>query len=584
MRFVFDTNVIIDAFDDNLGASSRLVDAVIAGQLEAAVSHRVRREYQTILRRLINDHSYTNRIQDFLGNAIEVRPQYVDVVIDDEEDRKIIEAAAGAQADAIVSSDRHLLDIGEVNSIPVVTPTEAWRRYEEDSDGASEWKNLMKGFGFGLVVFALTSYLLLLTSYSVAAQEATPSPDQAKIDESVKLLQQQQQKISDKEAEIKQLEAQIKDLKNKRDTTAADAQIIAAQLKKIEQRLSKAQLELSQTQLSINVTSRKKKDTEKNIVELESEISGKRERLRSLLRVLYEHEQESVIRIFFDSYSLSDVLSSRAAYKELQDRTITLVGEMKNQAKDLREKHEELETQQQSLTNLANLLAAQQGEIKAKKQEQQEFLQSKQEQQIAYEQKLAEVEAAREEIKKQIFTLQDGGVELTLNNAFDMARFAGKLTGVRPALLLAVLKVESNLGTNVGSGRYPDDMQPQSREAFVRITKKLGLDPATTPVSRRPRSGNGWGGAMGPAQIMPATWESIEPRLTQLLKKTVPNPFELTDAFVATAVFLADRGAANPALEYEAVNKYIAGPYWQYHTWYGDRVLAVAAEYAKQGL
>ncbi|MBI3251342.1 MAG: hypothetical protein HYZ62_00350, partial [Candidatus Andersenbacteria bacterium] len=151
-------------------------------------------------------------------------------------------------------------------------------------------------------------------------------------------------------------------------------------------------------------------------------------------------------------------------------------------------------------------------------------------------------------------------------------------------LLLAVLKVESNLGANVGSGHYPDDMQPQSREAFLRITKSLGLDPLATPVSRRPKNYKGWGGAMGPAQIMPATWESIAPRLAQLLKKPVANPFELTDAFVATAVFLADRGAGSPALEYEAVNKYIAGPYWQYHTWYGDRVLAIAAEYAKQGL
>ncbi|MBI3256021.1 MAG: putative toxin-antitoxin system toxin component, PIN family [Candidatus Andersenbacteria bacterium] len=553
MRFVFDTNVIIDAFDDSLGASARLIEAVINGQLEAVVSHRVRREYQTILRRLVNDSTYTNRIQDFLDNAHEVRPQHVDVVIDDAEDRKIIEAAVGGQADAIVSSDRHLLDIGEVGSIPVITPTEAWRRFEDDSDGASEWKSFMKGFGFGLLVFAATAgvlqslttwdYSLLPTAGIAHAQEATPNPDATKIDESVKQLEAQQQKITDKEGEIKKLEAQIKDLKNKRDTTAADALIIAAQLKKISEQLAKAQLEAQQTQLSITVTDRKKTDTEKKIAELEDQIDEKRERLRSLLRLLYEREQESVIRIFFDTFSLSDVLADRAAYKELQDRTITLVGDMKDQAKNLQEKHQELEEQQQNLTSLANVLAAQQGEINTQKQAQQKFLQSKQEQQVAYEQKLSEVEAAKEEIKKQIFTLQGAGVELTLTNAFDMARFAGKLTGVRPALLLAVLKVESNLGTNVGSGHYPDDMQPQSREAFLRITKKLGLDPATTPVSRRPRSGNGWGGAMGPAQIMPATWESIEPRLSQLLKKPIPNPFELTDAFVATAIFLADRGA-----------------------------------------
>jgi len=165
-----------------------------------------------------------------------------------------------------------------------------------------------------------------------------------------------------------------------------------------------------------------------------------------------------------------------------------------------------------------------------------------------------------------------------------MAKFAGSVTGVRPALIMAVLKVETNVGTNLGSGVFPDDMHPGSRDAFLRITKKLGLDPQKAPISRRPRSMKGWGGAMGPAQVLPATWESIEGRIEQLMKKKPVNPYELSDAFVATAVFLADRGAANKANEYEAVNRYIAGPNWQYYTWYGDKVLAVAKEYEQQGL
>jgi len=35
------------------------------------------------------------------------------VVIDDPEDYKFIRAAVGGEADAIVSNDRHLLDIGK---------------------------------------------------------------------------------------------------------------------------------------------------------------------------------------------------------------------------------------------------------------------------------------------------------------------------------------------------------------------------------------------------------------------------------------------------------------------------------------
>jgi len=88
---------------------------------------------------------------------------------------------------------------------------------------------------------------------------------------------------------------------------------------------------------------------------------------------------------------------------------------------------------------------------------------------------------------------------------------------------------------------------------------------------------------MGPGQFMPLTWEGLEPTLEKLLGRPA-NPFELTDAFVATGVYLANRGGTDRAQEFEAVCKYIAGPYWQSYAWYGDRVLAVAKEYEQQGL
>lgn len=427
-------------------------------------------------------------------------------------------------------------------------------------------------------------WLILATSTWHMPTALAAETSAGAVSESVKQLEQQQAAISSKEEEIKELEKKINELKGKRDSTAADAQLIAAQVKRLASQLEKAELELKQITANIKLTSQQKDETETAVTELMGRIASKREQLAALVQLLYQEEQQSLIRIFFDSLSLSDVLAQRAAYKELQDRTVELVVAMRQEADELRQKEQQLEQQYRQLQSLEAILASQQDAITSRKKEQQVFLQAKKEEQLAYEQKIAEVEAAKKEISQQIFTLKDSGVQLSLTNAFDMARLAGKLTGVRPALLLAVLKVESNLGANVGSGHYPDDMHPGSREAFVRITKKLGLDPTTAPVARKPRNGQGWGGAMGPAQIMPATWEGIEPRLSQLLNKANPNPYELTDAFVATAIFLADRGAANQAQEYEAVNKYIAGPYWQFHTWYGDRVLAIAAEYQKQGL
>lgn len=444
--------------------------------------------------------------------------------------------------------------------------------------------HMLRGAGVGLVL------LNVWAAVPVYAQEEvtpTPSPTPAaasEVNSALEELAKNQADISAKKEEIEALDKKIQELKGRRDTTAAEATIIAGQVERLQGQLQKAQLELKQTELTIHVVRKEKQDTETAIEQIHEEVAASREELRVLVRELYTKEQQSFLHILFDTGSLADALAQRGAYKRLQERQSELLEELRGRQKALAEEQAALAQQQTDLGELQEVLEAQKVELRAQESEQKQFLQSKKQQQVQYEAKLVEAKQARLEIEQDIFTLKNSGIKLSLTEATDMARYAGKLTGVRPALLLGVLKVETNLGTNLGSGKYPDDMQPSSREAFLRVTKKLGLDPAQAPISARPRSYQGWGGAMGPGQFMPLTWEQIESRVGQLMNKPTPNPYELTDAFVATALFLADRGATNPAQEYEAVNRYLAGPNWQRFTWYGDRVLAVAKEYEKEGL
>lgn len=149
MRVVLDTNVLIDGFNDDFCSEAKLIDAVIAGEVTAVASHRVVKEYRLILRRLIDDREYRTRLENFFAMVEDVDPERVDAVIDDEEDMKFLEAAVGGEADVIVTSDKHLLDVGEVDGVRIITPDEAWRRTEDESGKPEEWQGFVSAWGIG---------------------------------------------------------------------------------------------------------------------------------------------------------------------------------------------------------------------------------------------------------------------------------------------------------------------------------------------------------------------------------------------------------------------------------------------------
>ncbi len=383
--------------------------------------------------------------------------------------------------------------------------------------------------------------------------------------------------ITEKQQEIDAINKKIADLTVKRARTVGEAETIALALQQLQAELARADVQLQKTKVTMTSVQGKSKEATVQVTALQKDIDAKKRELHSLLRQLYEFEQESFVRIFFDSQSLSDVISQRDAYAFLQERAVSVVSEMREAQEALIKQKDILDQQVTDLGQLQTLLDAQAQELAQKKANQKKFLQSKQRQQAKYESLITEAQQAREEIKKQVFTLQNGSIKVSLNTANEMAKFAGKATGVRPALIMAVLWIESRAGKSLGTGKFPDNMPLiRNREAFLRITKKLGIDPYITPLSRA--------GAMGPAQIMPGTWEGMESRIAQLMGKAIVNPYELADAFVATGVFLADKGAQSSAKEAEALQRYVGGKYWKGQSWYSEKVLAVAKEYASQGL
>jgi putative PIN family toxin of toxin-antitoxin system len=148
MRFVFDTNVLIDGLADDFNAQTRLIEAVCDGEIEALATPQTEREYRRIIGRFTIDSKSSRRLKNFLDSLIQVQPGRVEnIVIDDSEDIKFINAALGGQADAIITNDHHLLDLGEIGTIRILKPLEAWAAVEDETGGSNAWQQFIRGLG-----------------------------------------------------------------------------------------------------------------------------------------------------------------------------------------------------------------------------------------------------------------------------------------------------------------------------------------------------------------------------------------------------------------------------------------------------
>lgn len=139
-KVVIDTNLLIDGSEDSYNYGNRIIDAVIAGHVQAFANHATLAENKLIAPRKVKDQNYLKKLNYFFDEIqIVDRGDRLDVV-EDEEDNKFVEAAIKAKADYIISADQHLLKLGKYKGIKIVRPAHFWNIYsDETSDGWKKW-------------------------------------------------------------------------------------------------------------------------------------------------------------------------------------------------------------------------------------------------------------------------------------------------------------------------------------------------------------------------------------------------------------------------------------------------------------
>ena len=115
MKIILDTNVLIDAINDDFSHTWKIIDLVLQGKIEAVASEKILKEYKLIIQRNIKKEQDKQKLQDFIArvDVINVNKK-LNIIPDDPEDEKFVECAVEANANYIISSDAHLLNLQEL--------------------------------------------------------------------------------------------------------------------------------------------------------------------------------------------------------------------------------------------------------------------------------------------------------------------------------------------------------------------------------------------------------------------------------------------------------------------------------------
>ncbi len=143
-KIVIDTNVLINGFRDEYSYEKKVIDAVIAGEIEAYANKQTLQENKLISKQLIENDDYQHQLNDLFAQINWVVNRRQIRIVSDPEDNKILESAVEAEADYLITSDNALLDLNKYQGVKIVSPAQFWANYKDEGmDLWKQWTNFI---------------------------------------------------------------------------------------------------------------------------------------------------------------------------------------------------------------------------------------------------------------------------------------------------------------------------------------------------------------------------------------------------------------------------------------------------------
>lgn len=364
--------------------------------------------------------------------------------------------------------------------------------------------------------------------------------------------------------------------------TAQQKNTLQNQVSSFKKKIQNLELQIKQSNVMVKDLSLQIGETETSIDKTSVKINDSQIQITNILQSIYEEDQKPSIQILLEG-NLSDFFGNLAYLESLNSQVSGLLENTRDLKSYLTGQKDKMDGEVGQLQKTIALQSLQKQENEQNKKEQEQYLKLTEAQ---YQQQLKdkqEAETKASKIKAQLFQMLGVSKVPTFGEALEVAKTAANMTGIRQAFLLAIISQESAIGKNVGQCVLVDTatgtgkristgatvirvMKP-SRDIppFMQITASSGRDPYKTPVScwipaYVSGSPSGWGGAMGPAQFIPSTWNLFTDRLRALLG-SAPDPWGVKDSFTAAGLYLSDLGASaqTATAESRAASRYYGG-------------------------
>jgi hypothetical protein len=391
------------------------------------------------------------------------------------------------------------------------------------------------------------------------------------------------------ESELLKLEQEIVEKQKELDNQKGQSVSLSRDISILNAQIAKSKLDIKAKNLTIQKLGGEINNKSKKIEALSVKIEKEKESLSQLIRKERQLDNTSLLYFILSQESLSDVYGDIDNFASIKKGIKNSVDEIKGIQVVTETEKKSLEIKKDQETDTKYELENAKAKVELSESEKKQLLSISKNKEVEYQKVLAQRKAEAQRIRNILIQFQGSGISsraISFGEAYDYAKKASIKTGVRPALILAIMQQETGFGNNVG-GCYVSDlttgdgvgintgafyekvMGSGSLIHFKRITENLNLDWSKTPVScpidvkrigtaTKYYTGRGYGGAMGYTQFIPSTWVLVESRVVSYLETKIGNPWNPEHAVMATSVFLQDLGASSQTYtaEYNSACRY----------------------------